>query len=166
MRLNFHREDLDNDLQFRERYIWFMEILIRQIAEGDAPSVTLLCEQLGYMQTTEQTLKNIIEVISNENHNAFVAIHNDRVIGWIGLSKVLQIESGSCCEIRGLVVDELNRNKGVGKMLIEKAKQWTREKGNYTLRLRCNLKRTEAHIFYRHLGFREVKDQKVFEIEV
>ena len=132
---------IDNDLQFRERYIWFMEILIRQIAGGDALSVTSLCEQLGYMQTTEQTLKNIIEVLANENHNAFVAIHNNRVIGWIGLSKVLQIESGSCCEIRGLVVDELNRNKGIGKMLIEKAKQWAREKGNYFIKTSLQFKK-------------------------
>jgi GNAT superfamily N-acetyltransferase len=118
------------------------------------------------MQTTMQTLKNIKEVLASENHKAFVAEYNGHVIGWIGLSKILQIESGSCCEIRGLVVDEKNRNKGVGKMLIEKAKQWAKEKDNNSLRLRCNLKRKEAHLFYQHIGFKEIKEQKVFEIEV
>jgi N-acetylglutamate synthase-like GNAT family acetyltransferase len=143
-----------------------MEILIRQITEDDVSSVTSLCEQLGYMQTTMQTLKNIKEVLASENHKAFIAEYNGHVIGWIGLSKILQIESGSCCEIRGLVVDEKSRNKGIGKMLIEKAKQWAREKGNNSLRLRCNLKRREAHLFYQHIGFKEIKEQKVFEIEV
>ena len=143
-----------------------MEISVRQISEEDTAAIKFLCEQLGYMQTTGQTRTNIIEVLGNNNHNAFVAIQSGEVIGWIGVSKVYQIESGSCCEIRGLVVDESKRNKGVGKMLIERAKQWAKEKRNTSLRLRCNLKRTEAHVFYEHIGFKEVKEQKVFEIEV
>jgi GNAT superfamily N-acetyltransferase len=142
-----------------------MEILIRPIAESDVSSVTSLCEQLGYLQTTAQTLKNIQEVLASENHAAFVAELQGKVIGWIGLG-TFQIESGSCCEIHGLVVDESSRNKGAGKMLIKKAKQWAKEKGNNSLRLRCNVKRKEAHLFYRHIGFREIKEQKVFEIEV
>ena len=64
------------------------------------------------------------------------------------------------CEINGLVIDEKYRGKGVGKLLIEKVKQWAKEKGNDTLSLHCNVKRTGAHLFYEHLGFKEIKQQK------
>ena len=58
------------------------------------------------------------------------------------------------------------RGKGIGKLLIEKVKQWSKETGNKTLRLRCNMIRKEAHLFYRHLGFKEIKEQKVFEMHI
>jgi GNAT superfamily N-acetyltransferase len=63
-------------------------------------------------------------------------------------------------------VNNLYRKKGIGKMLIEKAADWGREKGNKKLRLRCNVKRAEAHLFYQHLNFKESKQQKVFEIDI
>src|SRR5436190_13596838 len=42
--------------------------------------------------------------ISNKDHDAFVAVHNDEVIGWIGLTYSFSLESPPHCEIRGLVV--------------------------------------------------------------
>ncbi|MFI5185940.1 MAG: GNAT family N-acetyltransferase [Chitinophagales bacterium] len=142
-----------------------MEIFIRQISREDAPTVTALCHQLGYNPSIEQTLESIEAILNNKDHDGFVAIHENKVIGWIGVCQAIQIESPRCCEIRGLVVDNLYRNRGVGKMLIEKAKSWSRETGNKKLRLRCNMKRTETHLFYQHLNFKEVKEQKVFEID-
>ena len=142
-----------------------MEIITRRIAEQDASAVAALCKQLGYDLSVQQTLENIRAVLANKEHGAFVAADSDKVIGWIGLAQAIQIESPKYCEIRGLVVDDDYRNRGVGRLLVEKAKQWCRENGNKKLRLRCNMKRREAHLFYQHLNFKEVKEQKVFEIE-
>jgi GNAT superfamily N-acetyltransferase len=141
-----------------------MEIFIRQILEKDAQEVASLSRQLGYDPGIEQTLENINAILNNTDHSAFVAIHEDKVIGWIGVCQAIQIESVPYCEIHGLIVDNLYRKQGVGKMLIEKAKIWCLEKGNAKLRVRCNIRRTETHLFYQHLNFKEVKEQKVFEI--
>ena len=141
-----------------------MQIIIRQIREDDASAGASLCVQLGYNLSIEQTLENIRAILAHKVHDAFVAANESRVIGWIGVSLAFQIESPSYCEIRGLVVDDLFRKQGVGKLLVDKAKSWSRDKGNDRLRLRCNMKRTETHLFYRHLGFEEVKEQKVFEL--
>jgi GNAT superfamily N-acetyltransferase len=143
-----------------------MEISIRQISKEDAPAISILCSQLGYVLSIEQILKNIQAILENEFHNAFVAVHKDEIVGWIGVAQAFQIESPSFCEVRGLVVDERYRKQGIGKILIEKAKKWGREKQNRNLRLRCNVKRSEAHLFYRHLGFEEIKQQKVFEVKI
>jgi GNAT superfamily N-acetyltransferase len=99
-------------------------------------------------------------------HGAFVAMYENDVIGWIGMAQAVQIESAPFCEIRGLIVDEKYRGKGIGKLLIEKAKQWSKATGNKTLRLRTNVIRKETHLFYQHLGFKEIKEQKVFEMRI
>ena len=143
-----------------------MEIFIRSIKEQDAEAVNALSIQLGYAMPIEQTLANIRLVLGTNGHNAFVAAHEGKIIGWIGVAEALQIESAPFCEIRGLIVDETYRGHGIGKLLIDKVKEWSRGTGNKTLRLRCNMIRTGAHLFYQHLGFKEVKEQKVFEMQV
>ncbi len=143
-----------------------MEILIRDIAEQDAEAINALSTQLGYTMSIEQTLANIRSVLGTKGHNAFVAILENKIMGWIGVAEALQIESAPFCEIRGLIVDEKLRGRGIGKLLIEKVKQWSKETGNKTLRLRCNMIRKEAHLFYQHLGFKEIKEQKVFEMKI
>jgi GNAT superfamily N-acetyltransferase len=143
-----------------------MEIFIRSIAEQDAEAINALSTQLGYAMPIEQTLANIRSVLGTQRHNAFVAILENKIIGWIGAAEALQIESAPFCEIRGLIVDERYRGHGIGKLLIEKVKQWSKETGNKTLRLRCNMIRKEAHLFYQHLGFKEIKEQKVFEMKI
>jgi GNAT superfamily N-acetyltransferase len=143
-----------------------MEIIIRNISEEDAEAVNQLSTQLGYAMPVKQTLANIRSVLETRGHSAFVALHETEVVGWIGVAQALQIESAPFSEIRGVIVDERFRGHGVGKLLIEKVKQWSKEAGNKTLRLRCNIIRKEAHVFYKHIGFREIKEQKVFEMKV
>ena len=143
-----------------------MEIVVRKISKEDVAAVTALNHQLGYPLSIDQTLQNINAVIENKDHDAFVAADKINVIGWIGVARAIQIETLPYCEIRGLVVDDRYRKLGIGKMLIEKAKQWAKEKGDDKLRLRCNVIRSEAHLFYQHLGFKEIKQQKVFEMEI
>jgi len=143
-----------------------MEIFTRRMTPGDTLAIVDLTRQLGYPLASEQILQNIVAVMSNKDHDAFVAIHGDKVIGWVGVAYSIQIEAVPYCEIRGLVVDDAYRSKGIGKLLVEMAKQWGKEKGNDKLRLRCNIKRTETHLFYQRLGFKEAKQQKVFEIEI
>jgi GNAT superfamily N-acetyltransferase len=70
------------------------------------------------------------------------------------------------CEINGLVIDQDHRGMGIGKLLVDKIKQWAREKNNSKIGLHCNVKRTEAHLFYEHLGFEEIKQQKNFVINI
>src|SRR5436190_2721161 len=143
-----------------------MEITIREIHPDDVVAINALSKQLGYPLTEEQTLQNIKLVLVSKDHTAFVAVHENKIAGWLGLAHTILIEVLPYCEINGIVVDEAYRGKGVGKLLIEKAKQWAREKGNTKLKLHCNIIRTEAHKFYGHLGFIETKQQKNFELNI
>lgn len=143
-----------------------MKIEIRQIKPQDSTAIAELSRQLGYPLSQEQISKNIEVVLANKDHDAFVAVHEKQIVGWIGVAQTIMIEMTPYCEINGLVIDEKFRGKGIGKLLIEKAKQWAKEKGNNMIRLRCNVKRKETHKFYQHLGFIETKEQKNFETRI
>ena len=132
----------------------------------DASAVNLLSRQLGYPLSIQQTLQNIQAVLKSKDHTAFVAETENRIVGWIGASQSIMLEVMPHCEINGLVTDENYRGKGVGKLLIGKVKEWAKEKGNEILSLHCNVKRTEAHLFYEHLGFKELKQQKNYVINI
>jgi GNAT superfamily N-acetyltransferase len=139
---------------------------IRKATIADAAAIAMLSAQLGYKISTEKTEKQIAAINSSDNDIAYVAVDDNKITGWIHVFHTLRLECASYCEIGGLVVDEHYRNKGTGKMLIEHVKHWCRDKNCELLKVRSNVKRKEAHIFYEHSGFAEIKQQKVFEIRL
>jgi GNAT superfamily N-acetyltransferase len=143
-----------------------MKISIRKMELEDAKSVNTLSHQLGYPLSIEQTVENIKAVIQSREHIAFVAEFEGRVVGWAGASQAIMIEVMRHCELNGLVIDKDHHGKGIGKLLIEEVKQWARKNGNSKMSLHCNTKRTDAHEFYQHLGFTDLKKQTNFMIEL
>ena len=143
-----------------------MKIIIREMTLNDAKAVNILSSQLGYTLSIEQTLQNINAVLESNDHTAFVAEYENKIVGWIGASQAIMIEVMPHCEINGLVINQDHRGMGIGKLLIDKVKQWARKKNNTKIGLHCNVKRTEAHLFYEHLGFAEIKQQKNFVINI
>lgn len=106
-------------------------------------------------------------ILSRPDHVAFVATNAAKeIIGWIHAFHSLHIESLPFVEIGGLVVDEKHRGEGVGKALINEVKEWSIKQTIFTLRLRTQVKRLDAHKFYRALNFTEVKEQKVFQLKL
>jgi GNAT superfamily N-acetyltransferase len=143
-----------------------MEIHIKPLLIEHAKDVQVLSKQLGYEISLDDTIANISEVLSLKNHTAFVAIENNGVVGWIHAFKTTTIESLPFIELAGLVVDEKQRGKGIGKILVEKIKAWCKEQDVSSLRVRSNVKRKEAHQFYLNNGFKEIKEQKVFQMSL
>jgi GNAT superfamily N-acetyltransferase len=143
-----------------------MEIEIKPLTIEHAQDVRRLSEQLGYPLSLHEIESNINEVISSADHASFVAMTDGKAVGWIHGFKAMFLESKPFMEIGGLVVDEDYRGKGIGKKLVERIKQWCMEKQISILRVRSQLKRKEAHQFYLNNGFKEIKEQKVFQISL
>ena len=143
-----------------------MKIITREMPEKDAEDVNALSKQLGYPLSIEQTLQNIRAILHSKDHTAFVAEYENKIVGWIGAAQATMIEVMPHCEINGLVIDEHHRGTGIGRLLIDSVKHWAKEKGNDKISLHCNVKRTGAHLFYEHLGFAELKQQKNFVINI
>ena len=143
-----------------------MKIIVREMDVKDAEAVNALSKQLGYPLSIEQTLQNIKAILQSKDHSAFVAEYENKIVGWVGVAQALMIEVMAHCEINGLVIDEHHRGMGIGKLLIDKVKHWAKKNGYNKIGLHCNVKRTEAHLFYQHLGFTELKQQKNFVISI
>jgi len=143
-----------------------MEIQIRKMTIEHVNDVRRLSEQLGYPVSEVQIETNIKEVVFSQNHIAFVAMYDQKVVGWIYAFRALLIESKPFIEISGLIVDENYRNKGIGKTLVEKIKEWSLEKAINEVRVRSNILRDKAHLFYLNNGFTGIKQQKVFQMHL
>lgn len=140
---------------------------VRLVRRTDAEPLARLSSELGYSTTATEVRIRLGAILAHPDHAAFVAEHPDLgLLGWIHVFASLRIESGSFAEIGGLVVTEAQRKSGVGRALVEVAEKWTWERGLTRLRVRTNVNRDQAAPFYRKLGFREIKAQKVFVKEL
>ena len=137
---------------------------IRRIQIADAKRVSELTGQLGYPMHESIVSDRILNILHRDEHAAFVAEQEGRVLGWIHVYVTHILESPvSSVEIGGLVVDESHRGHGIGKALVKAGEDWTRENGFEDIRVRSASKREEAHAFYERLGYQLVKTQMRFQ---
>ena len=86
----------------------------------------------------------------------WVAEVSGRVVGLAGVFVHLALEyDGNYGRLLGLVVDEPFRGQGIGQKLLDQTERWLRERGVNRLTLTSGKQRTEAHKFYRRLGYAE-----------
>lgn len=60
------------------------------------------------------------------------------------------------------MVDEDRRHGGIGRLLMQQAEQWAREKVCWAVHVRSNVVRKDAHAFYETIGYRRIKTQFTF----
>lgn len=137
---------------------------LESITEAEALEILSLSEQLGYGNNFEMLLGRLQEIIPLKDHAIFVAKAEGKIVGWLHCLICLRVESPLFVEVTGLVVDENVRGQQIGKNLIDTSKKWSQNRGISTIRIRCNVLRTETHKFYQALGFFSTKEQKVFEM--
>lgn len=138
---------------------------IREATKNDAESIDLLCIQLGYASDLNRTASSLELLLNDKSHCVFLAELNGENIAWIHAFIALRLESESFVEIGGLVVEHQHRKQGVAKMLIHTVQNWALSRNLNRLRVRCNTIRKETHDFYVRHGFRETKEQKVFDFK-
>jgi GNAT superfamily N-acetyltransferase len=136
---------------------------IRRATLADAPQLAPLAGQLGYPAAAEEVAARLREILDDPKHVVFVAETEDsQIVGYVEGFPLHTIASNPRVEIGGLVVDESRRSKGVGRLLVAHVEEWARAKGFREARLRSNIIRGQAHLFYENLGYRVNKTQKSF----
>ncbi len=143
-----------------------MEVKFRKAVAADAATISHLSEQLGYHCDPEQTTAHLLALHDSKNDAVYVATNKDNIVGWMHIFYAVRIESAPFCEIAGLVVHENYRRNSIGRLFINLANTWCREKQCPSLRVRCNVLRAASHRFYERIGFTEVKEQKVYKMEL
>ncbi|MBI9108863.1 MAG: GNAT family N-acetyltransferase [Spirochaetales bacterium] len=133
---------------------------IREITLNDIDDYTILAKQLGY----EIDEKHLINCINDENdaEAVFVADNETKIIGWVDCRISHSYLNKAYCEIVGLIVDENERNKGIGKSLIDRVVIWAKTMGLGRIIVHSNVKRKRAHSFYLKNGWDFIKKSMLF----
>jgi len=139
------------------------DVRVRPMRREDAFGVAGLAGQLGYPSTAEQIERRLADVARHGTAAALVAEGADgRLLGWIHVFVVHGIESDPHAEVGGLVVDQEVRGQGVGRTLLAAIERWAADRGLREVALRSNVIRSDAHAFYRGLGYECPKTQHRF----
>jgi len=138
------------------------EPTIRPPIPEDAEAIARLSNQLGYPSTEEESAQRLCEVVRQSSHAVYVAECDGRLIGWVHVYVNHSLLADMPAEVAGLVVDENHRGRGLGRVLMEQVERWAKEQGCCSVRLRSNVLRSRAHVFYERLGYRVIKSQKAF----
>jgi GNAT superfamily N-acetyltransferase len=141
-----------------------MKCDIREAQLSDAATISQLTAQLGYAVPVEEIERRIRAIEADQNHAVAVACAPDgSVLGWMDLGLTFHLQTGTYCEIGGLVVAESARSNGIGRELVAYAEKWGASKGVKKVLVRSNIKRSDAHRFYLRENYDMVKTSAVFE---
>ena len=142
-------------------------IKVRKARDSDIDVLLVLSEQLGYPAAREDFRKRFFALSQEDDQVILVAEAEDRgVVGWVHVLPRVLLISGPLAEIGGLVVDEKNRGKGIGHVLLAAAEKWAKSKGYPAMVVRSNIARQGAHDFYPNVGFTHMKTSRVYTKQI
>ena len=140
---------------------------IRKARDSDIDVLLELSDQLGHPATREDFQKQFSVLSQNDDHIILVAETKDQgVIGWVHALIRLLLFSEPRAEIGGLVVDEKNRGKGIGRLLLAAAEKWAKSKDISIIVVRSNVIRQEAQEFYPNVGYTHVNSHHVYKKKI
>jgi GNAT superfamily N-acetyltransferase len=138
-------------------------IKIRRAKSSDAARIAELCGQLGYPAKPAEIAQRLRKIKPANQHAVLVAESPERkVLGWLHVSVSPLIEVELRAEVNGLIVDDQERSRGTGALLLRAAEQWARSRGCKSMSVRSNVIRERAHQFYLRHGYEHYKTQKAF----
>ena len=123
--------------------------LYRQLVADDSPEAQPVGEEAG-----TAILRAVIE---DPNRSLLVAEIGESVVGTVDELVVANLthRGQPWAIVENMVVDEAQRRHGVGSQLMNEVLNRARTAGCYKIQLLSRKVRTEAHAFYRSMGFEE-----------
>ena len=129
-------------------------IRIRAAGAEDRLVVQELLHQLGYVFTAEEVQARLNLLAASDTDPVLLATQDGKVVGLIAMHFATMLHKREpVAQIAALVVRDGVRGAGIGKALVDAGGNLARQSGCGVLELRTASARTEAHAFYRKLGF-------------
>jgi GNAT superfamily N-acetyltransferase len=126
---------------------------IRDAKPSDAPRLAELFRYLGH-EIEEKRVRKNLAALKKSGETPLVATLGKKVVGACGVGRRIVIHrTAPLGRITALVVAEEAQGHGIGRMLVEAAEEWMRERGCKLVEVTSNDRRTAAHAFYRHMGY-------------
>ena len=136
-------------------------------------------EQISYFQAQSTDIANLVSLLatlfnieqdfnpdlSKQEKGLALLIHspntgticvakntNGKVIGMVSAQLVISTAQGTpSAWVEDMVVEEAYRGQGIGKQLLQRARDWAKDKGASRAQLLVDLSNTEALGYYQHL---------------
>lgn len=131
--------------------------------ENFADIYTLNRDEMGYDYPPEATREKLESLILSKSDKIFVAVSENKVIGYVHLNDYDVIYAPHMKNIMGIAVSREYKRMGVGSALLAKAEEWAKETGAKGVRLVSGASREGAHEFYRSRGYSGEKKQINFK---
>jgi len=127
--------------------------VLRTVAPADAPAVATLLTELGH-PTNADVIPDRLDAVRAEGGEAFLAVTADgRALGFFSIARHAVVHgSGPVALITALVVAESARGRGVGRRMVDEAREWARGAGCVRLLVTSAERRADAHAFYEACG--------------
>jgi GNAT superfamily N-acetyltransferase len=138
-------------------------IKIRPAANGDAPAICPLLEQLGYQMPPEELLEKLS--FADAGRFAFVAEAEGKIVGFMTLHVIEWFHRPDpAARLSAVVVDDGYRRRGIGRALVEFAETEALRRGCSTIELTSSLRRKTGgtYDFYASLGYEAVQQTTYF----
>ena len=126
---------------------------LREAKPSDSARLVELLRSLGE-EIDEQTVRKNLRLLAKAGELPLVATLGKDVVGLAGRHLMTTIHRRAPVgRIPTLVVAKDAQGKGIGRMLVEAVEHWCRKAGCEIVEVTSNDRLTEAHAFYRHMGF-------------
>ena len=142
-------------------------VTIRLAYEEDIPGIVELYRELAITTSKVELSRSpnrddyrqvFAQICASPGHELIVAEYQGEVVGTVVLLIVANLSHAACpwALVENLVVDPKHRRQGFGTLLMNHAMARAREAGCFRIALSSDVRRKEAHEFYRTLGFEAV----------
>lgn len=136
-------------------------IEIRKATEEDLPGILNLYAQPelddGNILSLHEAKNLFKKMLSYPAYHIFIATIENKIVGTFAL--LIMDNLGHLGAPSGIVediaVDPNFQGQGIGKLMMNFAMRQCQEAGCYKLALSANMKRANAHKFYKSLGFKQ-----------
>lgn len=131
---------------------------IRNYQTTDIDDLLPLYADLGYPTNKMDLEQRLTHLLAQPNYQLKVAVLDEKVVGFIGCSKLYFFErDGFYYRILALVVGKDYRRQGIARCMIDKIREEAYQTGALALALNSGItdEREKAHQFYERYGFRK-----------
>jgi ribosomal protein S18 acetylase RimI-like enzyme len=101
---------------------------------------------------------NLEEILNSDSTRLFVALDltsGKEIVGTYTLV-IFRIPTGKILRIEDVIVDEKNREKGIGKLMMNQAMNFARDEGIINIELTSHPSRLGANKLFQSLGFSKI----------
>lgn len=101
-------------------------------------------------------------ILAEPRHKALGAEGPNGLVGFVHFFERPSIEKGFDLVVQSLVIDETQRGRGIGRLLMNEVESAALARGIRSIALSSRSDRHDAHSFYERLGYEVVATSSVF----